>query len=184
MKFFKSAWNIFLVSIILVLVSTNILSVTNAKFHDHLYGLFSHLPYGELLSQSKSRKYQSLSADNERLRRQNELFSKKEKERKVKLVKAQKISKNIARRTTKNVALNVSAVIPESVPYFGVALIITVTAADIYAGCETMKDTNELLLMLGGTPALSDEATVCGMTLPNVENATDTLGIRFYDFLH
>ena len=157
------------------LVSTNVLSITNAKFHDLLSGLISQTPLTNFMSQSKSRKFQLIADENKRLRNQNKEFKQKIRLRKAKIVKANRISKRVALRTAKNVSLNVSSVFGEAIPYFGIGVILAVTASDIYAGCETIKDTNELLDLLDEEGLKTDETQVCGMQIPTEQQIKESI---------
>ncbi|WP_372881391.1 hypothetical protein [Psychromonas sp.] len=167
MRLLRGTSSVVMISMIVALISTNILSLTNAKFHDFLYGVLSHIPNTELLQHSKSKKFQSLSAENERLRKQNAKFQKTDRLRRVKLARSHKIFKRIARRTAANVSLNVSSVLVEAIPYAGIAAIIATTSADVYTGCETIKDTNRLMKILDGDVMTEEEIQVCGITLPS-----------------
>ena len=167
--------NILMASMIVVLIFTNILSITNAKFHDFLYGALSYIPSKALLQQSKSKQFQSLSAENKRLRKKNEKLRKTARLRKAKLASARKIFKRIVGRTVKNVSFNVSSILGEAIPYAGLAVIVTATAYDVYTGCENIKDTNGLLKILDGDLMVEEEAQVCGMTLPSEEQIRDSL---------
>lgn len=180
-----------LVSTLVGLVFTNILSITNAKFHDSLSGLLSQMPFSDFMSNSKSRKFQSLSQENKRLQKQNARFKKKNKIRKIKMVEAHKIFRRVARRTVKNVSLNVASIAGESIPYVGIGVILAVTASDVYDGCETMKDTNDLLKLLDVGEFKSEEQQVCGIKIPteqqikNYKREFDNiLGGTVYEFFH
>lgn len=161
--------------VILILISSNILSITNAKFHDILSDLFSKIPISELMAHSKSKKFRTIEAENKSLKEQNNKFKKQEKIRKAKLAKAHKISRRVALRTAKNVSLNVSSVVVESVPYVGVGVILAVTAADVYAGCETIKDNNELLSLFDAEQLSVDEEKVCGLKIPTEQEISKKL---------
>ena len=157
------------------LIYSNVMSITSAKFHDTLSGLFSQLPIADLMSNSKSRKNESLISENKRLQNQNQTFKKKDKLRKIKLIKAQNITKRVALRTTKNISLNASSIFAESVPYLGIGVILAVTASDIYDGCETIKDSNELLSLFNAEELKRQENTVCGMDIPTEKEVIETL---------
>ena len=123
------------VSVIIGLISTNVMSITNAGFHDFLSGLFSNVPITNFMSQSKANQVKTLSKENKQLKKQNSNFKKKEKIQKIKLAKAHKITRNVAIRTAKNVTLNVTSIFGEAVPFLGIGLIVAVTAMDVHNGC-------------------------------------------------
>ena len=158
------------------------MSITSAKFHNTLAGLFSQLPIADLMSNSKSRKNESLISENKRLQKQNKTFKKKDNIRKIKLVRAQNITKRVALRTAKNISLSTSSVFAESVPYLGIGVILAVTASDIYDGCETIKDTNELLNLFNVEELKSQEEKVCGMDVPTEKEVLDALKQHKRDF--
>jgi uncharacterized membrane protein YraQ (UPF0718 family) len=179
----KITRKIFFVSIIFGLISANVLSITNAKFHDLLSGLLSQIPLTDFMSQSKSKKFQSIADENKRLRNQNKVFKQKNRLRKAKISKAHRISKRVALRTAKNVSLNVSSVVGEAIPYLGIGVILAVTASDVYAGCETIKDTNELLNLLDDEGLKAEETQVCGMKIPTKQQVKESIknNIREFD---
>ncbi|NOQ63161.1 MAG: hypothetical protein GQ582_01455 [Methyloprofundus sp.] len=190
--------SLLLILMLLGLISTNILSITNAKFHDLLSGLLSQIPITDFMSKSKSKKFQSLTAENKRLQKQskelttenkrlqkqNKVFKQKNHIRKVKIVEARKISKIIVKRTAKNVALNMTSIAGEAVPYIGIALILSVTAHDIIDGCQTIKDTNRLLNLLDVDELKSKENQVCGMKVPTEQQVKETIGGVIYEMLN
>lgn len=142
------------------LLVTNVLTLTSAKFYDFLYSAVSHIPYQNLLVKSKAAKMSALSAQNQRLTQQAKLH-------KAKLAKAHGLSRKIAKRVARNVAMNVTSVVGESLPYVGIGLIVSVTAADIYDGCQTIKDTNAMLTLFGEAPDSHEQDSVCGMQVPS-----------------
>lgn len=170
------------VSVIIGLISTNVMSITNAGFHDFLSGLFSNVPISNFMSQSKANQVKTLSKENKQLKKQNSNFKKKEKIQRIKLAKAHRITRNVAIRTAKNVTLNVTSIVGESVPFLGVGLIVAVTAMDVYNGCETIKDTNELLNLMGFDGVTDEENTVCGINVPTFQSVEESLKFSRSDF--
>ncbi len=171
----KKIKNFIYISVIIGLISSNVMSITNAKFHDLLSNLFSKAPIADFMSQSKAKQVKTLSKENKQLKKQNSAFKKEESLRKVKLAKAQKITRKVALRTAKNVSLNVSSIVGESVPYVGIGVILAVTVSDVYAGCETIKDTNELLTLMDFDGVTNEESNVCGVTVPTEQQVRDSL---------
>ena len=171
------------------------MSLTNSKFHDFLSKRLSSIPISDIMSDSHFKKNKILTAKNKRLQKQNSIFKQMDIARKKKIVTAQQITKKIALRTTKNISRNVSSVFAESVPYLGVGFILAVTASDVYDGCKTVKDTNELLKLLNADESKNLENTVCGMEVPTQEevkkswkkykrNLDDIIGGIIYEMLH
>lgn len=80
---------------------------------------------------------------------------------------AKKISKRLAARSVANASRNVSSVAGQAIPFAGTAIIVGVTAWDVYDACETMKDINELGSAFGHER--EDQTKVCGMPVPSKE---------------
>lgn len=72
----------------------------------------------------------------------------------------------VHKRLAKGVARNVAAIPAESVPYFGISLIIASVSLDIYDACQTMKDMNSLLVLLGQG---EENPELCGQKVPTVD---------------
>ena len=51
-------------------------------------------------------------------------------------------------------------------PYFGIGIIIASTTLDIYDACQTMKDMNSLLVLLGQG---EENPELCGQKVPTVD---------------
>ena len=75
-----------------------------------------------------------------------------------------RISKRVARRAVVNAGKNLSSLAGELVPIAGTAVILALTASDLYDDCQTLKDMNELGAAFDNEN--HDEATVCGMKVP------------------
>ncbi|MBT4605329.1 MAG: hypothetical protein HOI31_04390 [Gammaproteobacteria bacterium] len=80
--------------------------------------------------------------------------------------KATRIIDRIRRRTAKAVTLNVGSMSLESIPFLGVATIVTVTSAEVYAACEDMKDLGRLQDLYDPQPKHEERSEVCGIELP------------------
>lgn len=148
--------------------------ITNAKYHDGLADLFSNLPVPDFMSNSKSKHYEKLLNENKRLKKKNKILLNEEKLRTIKIKRAQNITRKIIFRTTKNVSLNLSSVFAESVPYIGIGAILAVTASDVYDGCETIKESNELLTLLNTDGLKKQENKICGLRIPTEKEVLDT----------
>lgn len=79
----------------------------------------------------------------------------------------QKVSKRIATRSIVSASRNVSSLPGEAIPVLGTALVVGVTAWDIYDLCETIKDMNEINGAFGHPS--EDQQMVCGMKVPTRE---------------
>ncbi|MCW8868603.1 hypothetical protein [Marinobacter flavimaris] len=191
----KTAKNAVFTLIVLGLLSTNVLLVTSAKFHDLLYGALSNFPYESLFSNSKSKQYQLLAEENDRLKKKNAKLEQQAASRRMKIARAKTLSRNITKRTARNVALNVSSVAVEAIPYLGIGMIVSVTIADVAAGCQNVRDTNEILSILDEAPLEEMERKVCGASVPSVDQLKakiddvqrslgDAIGGTIYEILH
>lgn len=72
----------------------------------------------------------------------------------------------VHQRLAKGVSRNLAALPGESVPYLGVGLTLAVTSLDIYDACQTMRDFNSLLVMMGQGEEAPD---LCGQKVPTME---------------
>lgn len=79
---------------------------------------------------------------------------------------AKETAATVHKRLAKSVARNVAAIPAESVPYFGISLIIASVSLDIYDACQTMKDMNSLLVLLGQG---EENPELCGQKVPTVD---------------
>ncbi|WP_407333802.1 hypothetical protein [Enterovibrio sp. 27052020O] len=164
-SFYRRFWVLFSIGLMLL----NVATVLNAKVYDLMHGAFSSLPFSSIVSKSKATQLASLKKENIKLARNNSEYELLKKSRKSRALKAKTISKRISRRVVRNITLNTSSVVGQSIPYLGVAAILSVTAADIYDGCQTVKDTNELLQLFDEVPDVEKEDEICGVTLPTIE---------------
>jgi hypothetical protein len=155
-----------MVAIILVLLATNILSITSSSFHESLYELLSHFAYKDILKNSPMKKQRQIEVENKKLLKQNkELIAKT----RANLFRARSVSQRITKRTLKNVATNVTSVAGEALPYLGAALVISVTVADVKDGCDTVRDIKEILRILEVDSIEDHESEVCGMKVPSID---------------
>lgn len=79
-------------------------------------------------------------------------------------------NKRIARRTVSAATRNASSVVAESIPYFGIAVMLAVTAADLNDSCNTIKDLHALDVAIDPNKAFStDDSDICGLRVPTPE---------------
>lgn len=156
--------------IILLLVLSNLLTVVSSSFQHSMYDLLSHIPVDGFLTNSLVSNKNLLELEKQHLQKQvHQMNSKWEYHR----AKTKVLSKNIVKRLVANATRNMSSVFGEAVPYFGTALVISVTAADITDACDTIVDMNELTQSLEGETYRADQSAVCGIKIPSSE---DVLG--------
>ncbi len=76
----------------------------------------------------------------------------------------------IAQRTAFMASRNLTSIPAEAIPYLGIAVILSVTAYDLYDSCDTIKDLHELTIALDPSRKLSnDQTAVCGMEVPSTD---------------
>lgn len=168
-KLFQNVERTIMVAIIVLLATTNVLSVTSSPFHGAMYKLFSFIPYEMLLQNSPTNKLKEIKEENQKLLKHTQELTAKLRDHRAKLSHARTISQGIAKRTAKNAATNVTSILGEALPYIGDVLVITVTAADVKDGCDTVHDVNEMLRELEAEPLDDYENEVCGMKIPSTD---------------
>ncbi len=169
--------------VIIVLLITNILSLTNSKVHDALYGALSMLNISDLIKSSPTNKIQKLKKKNITLKKDKAEIKKiitKNKTTMSKVVAKNKaIAARISTRVVRNSGMNLLSVPVEAVPIIGIASIVLVTAKDLHDACETMKDIEELLLMGDKQNRTTDTVKVCGQKAPTVDEVMESLDEKY-----
>jgi hypothetical protein len=153
------------------LVATNVASLVSVGFHDVLYtGLRKVLAIGgdaiasRFMQHSPTTRLNKAHAATGELQAKNHALTKELNGINAKHGNAAKsLGKSVKQRLARGVVRNVSALPAEAVPFIGIGVAISVTALDIYDACETMKEMNSLLLLLGQGEEQSD---FCGIKLP------------------
>lgn len=134
--------------LVISLFISNGLTLFNANFYDRLFSMLAPLTP---ISWKKSSVHQRLT-------------HKKTALKKLK-IGSKKITKRIAKRTVRNISANVAALSGEVVPVVGSALVISITAMDVYDACQDMKDLDELQSLLSLDDVNQDTKKVCGIKL-------------------
>ena len=93
---------------------------------------------------------------------------------------AKQIASKVRIRATKNLARNTAAIPAEAIPYLGLGVVLAVTTADIYDACQTAKDFNELLRMMGQG---EEQADMCGQKLPTKQEVLASARAKWQDSL-
>lgn len=88
-------------------------------------------------------------------------------------VAVRKASGKIARRSVTVVARNISSMPAESIPFIGIAVIVGVTAWDVYDACQILKELNEMSTEIGNDA--EDESKVCGVHVPTKEEVIEEM---------
>ncbi len=151
-------------------LATNYLLLTSQSFHSRIYGIFAQAGYESSLSEGVLSNIRKLEAEKMVLSQKAGRLAARLESQSANLTKARGITKRIASRTVKNVALNVSSVMEEAAPYIGAVVIVALTAADVKAGCDNIRDINEMKQALDPAAPLESEDEVCGIKVPSVES--------------
>lgn len=175
-----------LVSFTLVgLLASNVASLVSVSAHDWMHNaLWQVLSIGDqavadraLANSPKAKLEDTVKKRTAELDAKNRLQAKELEDVQVKNLKlAQQVAVNgkqakatveaVHQRLKKGVARNLTALPAESIPYLGLAVTIGVTSLDIYDACQTMKDFNALLNMMG-QGAVNPE--LCGQKVPSLD---------------
>lgn len=76
----------------------------------------------------------------------------------------------VSKRTRNAAAANFASIFGESVPVYGVAVIVASTAYELKVSCDNMRDMREIALQLDPSyDAGGDEKYVCGLEVPTKE---------------
>jgi hypothetical protein len=167
------------------LLVSNVASLVSVSAHDWMYNALwrvlsigGHAAADRALAKSpKSRLDQTVKAKTAELDTKNKLQAMELDDIQVKNRKlAQQLDVNgkqakatvaaVHQRLAKGVSRNVAALPSESIPYLGLGVTLAVTSLDIYDACQTMKDFNGLLRMMGQGEEKPD---LCGQTVPTVD---------------
>lgn len=180
------AFKTLLVSFSLVgLLASNVASLVSAGAHDWMHNaLWRVLSIGgqavadrALANSPKAKLDQTVKAKTADLDAKHKLQAKELEDVDVKNRKlAQQLDANgkqakatvaaVHQRLAKGVSRNVAALPSESIPYLGLGVTLAVTSLDIYDACQTMKDFNDLLRMMGQGEEKPD---LCGQKVPTVD---------------
>lgn len=167
------------------LLVSNVASLVSASAHDWMHNtLWRVLSIGgqavadrALENSPKSKLDRTIKAKTAELDAKNKLQTMELEDVQVKNRKlAQQLEANgkqakttvaaVHQRLAKGVSRNVAALPSESIPYLGLGVTLAVTSLDIYDACQTMKDFNGLLRMMGQGEEKPD---LCGQKVPTVE---------------
>ena len=149
----------------LVLITTNILTLTNTAFNAALSGLVgtalgvrtvSSMMQSRIATQNTTIKKQQTSAINRK-------------------ATTRRFGTRLTSRTKRVAAKSIAAIPAEAIPFIGVAVLIADTGYELYAACETVKDLDQLYVELGMADAVADDAmhSVCQPELPDAGEVWD-----------
>jgi hypothetical protein len=142
----------------LALVTTNILTLTNAAFNAAVSGLI-----GTALGiRTVSSMMQSKLISKDKIIKTHKATAIKRK------AATRKFGTRLASRTKRVAAKSIAAIPAESIPFIGVAVLIADTGYELYAACENIRDLDELYSELGMEHKTPDEVmhVICNPELP------------------
>ena len=180
------AFKTLLVSFSLVcLLASNVATLVSASAHDWMHNaLWRVLSMGGqavadrvMANSSKVKLDQTVKAKTADLDAKNSLQAKEledvhVKNRKLEQqldVNGQQAKATVAavhKRLAKGVSRSLAALPSESIPYLGLGVTLAVTSLDIYDACQTVKDFNDLLRLMGQGEEKPD---LCGQKVPTVD---------------
>ncbi len=116
---------------------------------------------------------EKLERDREALRQMNDKLQASNQGLLQKLAARQAATLAFSRRTMTRLRAaairNSSSVLAEAVPIAGIAIMLAVTAADLYDFCQTATELTELNRVLEGAQAPLDKQEACGHQVPSVD---------------
>lgn len=80
---------------------------------------------------------------------------------------AKRFSRNLLKRTFRNVSRHVAGMAGSAIPYVGAGVQVGMTKLDVRDGCETLEELNELMRAMGQETV--DAARVCEIKVPPPE---------------
>ena len=186
------------------LLASNVASLVSSNAHDFMHSallrvlLIGGQPFADhvlkeslkaRLGQDIKDKTAEFDLKNKRLAATNELQAKQLEEVNVRnrqLVhqldahgkQAKATVATVHQRLAKGVSRNVSALPAESIPYLGLGVTLAVTSLDIYDACQTMKDFNGLLRMMGQG---EENPELCGQRVPTVDQVLSSAKTEWHN---
>ncbi len=180
-------------ALVLALGATNVLTLTDNDFHSKMYKIVEaagRMAWAEPMfvnSPTETRKREMEAASRQRNAATMALVAQSailvdatmalvrtheslRQSHRVLAAASSSLSRRVAIRTAKGATRGVTTLAGRTIPYLGVASLVALTAYDVADACETLKDLNELAIAAGDQKG-SEEATVCGMSVPTVEEA-------------
>lgn len=149
----------------LALIATNLLTLTHAGFNAALSGMLSTAFGMQTVSEVLRGK---IARKNHTIRKQSAAAHKRR-------AAARRFGSRLASRTRRVAARSIAAIPAESVPFFGVTLLIAGTSYELYEACNNVRDLDQLYADLGMRDETPDEvlASVCNPTLPDPQGVWD-----------
>ncbi len=142
----------------LALITTNILTLTNAAFNAAVSGLMGTALGIRTVSSMVQTK---IAGQDKAIKKQAAIRAKRK-------AATRKFGTRLTSRTKRVAAKSLAAIPAESIPFIGVAVLIADTGYELYAACETITDLDQLYLDLGMDDETPDNVmhSVCDPELP------------------
>jgi hypothetical protein len=150
---------------LLALITSNILTLTNAAFNTAVSGLM-----GTVLGvRTVSSMMQARVATLDKTVKSHQASAAKRK------AATRKFGTRLASRTRRVAARSIAAIPAESIPFIGVTVLIANTGYELYAACETVADLDQLYSDLGMEDETPDDVmhSVCDPDLPDAGEVWD-----------
>ncbi|MEP5566451.1 MAG: hypothetical protein ABJN62_01330 [Halioglobus sp.] len=147
------------------LLTTNILTLTNAAFNAAVSGLMGTALGIRTVSSAMQTKITS----------QDKALKKHQASAIKRKAATRRFGTRLATRTKRVAAKSIAAIPAESIPLLGIAVLIADTGYELYAACETITDLDQLYEDLGMTGEVTDDAmhSVCEPELPDAGDVWD-----------
>ena len=149
----------------LVLIATNILTLTHSAFNTALSGLMSTALGVRTVSSMMQTK---IASKDTAIKKQAAVQAKRK-------AATRKFGTRLAGRTKRVAAKSIAAIPAEAIPFLGVAVLIADTGYELYAACETVSDLDQLYSDMGMADEAPDDVmhSVCHPTLPDAGKVWD-----------
>ncbi len=175
-KIFTWTKRLILTATFLTLITTNVLTLTNAAFNAAVSGLMGTALGIRTVSSMMQTK---IASKDTAIKKQAAVQAKRK-------AATRKFGTRLASRTKRVAAKSIAAIPAESIPFIGMAVLIADTGYELYAACESVKDLDQLYSDLGMADETPDDVmhSVCHPTLPEagkvwvgvVEKSSEWLG--------
>lgn len=157
------------------LITTNILTLTNAAFNTVLSGLIGTTLGVRTVSGMMQTK---IASQDKTLKKQAAVQAKRK-------AATRKFGTRLASRTKRVAAKSIAAIPAEAIPFLGIAVLIADTGYELYAACETMRDLDELYSELNMSQETPEDAmhTACNPDLPDAGEVWDGVVVKSEEWL-
>jgi hypothetical protein len=166
----KSVKRIFITLGFAALLTTNALTLVSTSFNAMASGLIDAL-LGGVSSLTGQPAMKSVHAKNKaKLAAKDKTIKKHKATLKANRNAAKTVGRNITRRTTRLATTSLATIPAESVPWLGIAAVVTVTAYELKTACDNFKDLNQLYTDLGIEESVDPSAleVVCNPKVPEL----------------